>query len=135
MCVLIYTQALQSLQQQAGTALVPVVATSLSGLAHGDRPWGDPNSLSHGILVMGDSSGPQGESCLCGAGSGLMPSRGYWGSLSCRGSLCAADGRAPVMEWGKWGRKRLGFSLQTDDPPCSFGCMWSSFLSQQSNTR
>lgn len=66
---------------------VPVIATSSGGLAHGHRLWGDPNSLSHGILVMGDSSGPQGKSCLCGAGSGLMsPPRGYWGFLSCHGA-------------------------------------------------
>lgn len=75
----IYTQALHSLQQLAGTPLVPVIATSSGGLVHEDRLWGNPNILSHGLLAMGDSSGPQGESCLCGAGS----PRGYWASLSC----------------------------------------------------
>lgn len=102
--------------------------SSSGGLAHGDRLWGDPNSLSHGILVMSDSSGPQGESCLCGAGSGHMYPRGYCGSLSCQG----ASGLTLCCRWegssdgGNGAEKDLGSPCKLI--LCSFGCMWSIFF-------
>lgn len=107
-----------------------MIATLSGGLAHGDRLWGDPNSLSHGTLVMGDSSGPQGESCLCGAGSGLMSPRGYWGSLSCHGAsrltvCCRWEDSSDGM--GKWGRRRFGSSLQIDDPCAPLGACKAFF--------
>lgn len=107
-------------------------------LVNGDRLWDDPNSLCHGILVMDDPSVPKVKTAFVGLGQSSCLPGGYWGSLSCHSAIrltgcCRWEDSSDGM--GEMGQEKIWSSLQIDDPLCSFGCKWSSFLSQQSNTR